>query len=1561
MVANRKPVLQLHQLIRSLAKTEDMNRIYLFLSLLLCFNGSVLAQNLGLDRLVPEQKLDVNGSIKIGNTTSGSAGSIRWTGTELQFHDGTSWIVLNANSDDQVFDVIQLNGNDLEISIEADGLPTHSIDLSSYLDNTDEQAFDQVTINGSNQLLLSLEADGQATHVLDLSGYLDNTDEQQFDIVQLSGSNLELSLQNDGVGTHIIDLSGIGTDTDDQALDVAQLSGTNLELSVEDDGIPTEVIDLSSLADNTDDQKLDVANITADQLRLSVESDGQAVHVLDLSPYKDNTDEQALDVGQLIGTNLQLSLENDGQATHSIDLSGFSDNTDDQTFDVINITSNELRLSLEDDGQATNVLNLSPYLDNTDNQGFDLVDINSDNLRLSIENDGVAPYVLDLSPYLDNTDNQALDVVQLSGNTLQFSLENDGVATHTIDLSGYLDNTDDQAFDVIQLVGNTLQLSIEDDGVGTHTIDLSGYLDNTDNQQVETFAILAGNALTLALEDDGIAAQTVSLSGYLDNTDNQMITDLSLSGTTLSVQVESDAGGSQSVDLEALRRLLKDANGDTRVEVEANPNEDQIRFTTDGTEAMTINATQQVGVGLSTGISNQLVVNGSTSDATSTLGLLGGNEQFTFNNGGQIAFGYNGADDYEHFIQTRHNSAGGTTNNSIDFYVSDGTQNNSITSGSTHTMSMNSGNVGVGTLSPNQQLEVSGTARVSTLSGGGTRLVTTDNDGNLVTATSVPSGMGDNLGNHTATTNLNMSNYELDNVGYLDITPGTSRGLRFWSDNQYAIGMGNTSEYHYGPVTGYSIKNHMSNTAARGWTWGVDGVTPVAALSTTGAMQIEKSLKISNNNATGGGIDISDDGGVYDRNDGYGSFAFSAGVDLEDAQDASDHLTINFNDSYPEIFGYVNNSATLVEFRTGMFNNGSTFYSQNQIYARGGVANDYTTLLLNDAVRITGLAGSGNRIVMANASGDLFSIANLNGSGLGDNLGNHTATTTLNMNGQSITNGSQFYLSNWSRHNDNDGYLWSNNGWHIYPRNSSDMNIRTGAGSGGLALMNGSGTRSYMHWTADWQGWLNAGRQWQLRTRNDDGYSPNLYFDEEGNEAWTGNPGSDEGKVEYHSNRFYFASGNNSTEIARFRRSGSDVASVSNGGDANFPIFIDWNNNGYSANPAQPGTVSIVAAGSSMIDGLTVIDDGANWHRSYGSTGWYNGSYGGGWQMSDGTWVRSYGNKSVHINRSGYYAFHPYSANHTPIYSISGTNSYWNGQFSGANYSVYAQGYVYASTYGYLSTRDKKKDIHLFDQEDYESAWAFMDDLELNYYKYKDEGTTKGFSDAVQVGFIAEETPGALTTPGKKGVLYGELSIYNTGALKILKQELEAIEEQLRNVKDFGVDVITGSRIRIEFSPEFVSAIDGAQPVVTVSAMGGSGSANPSISGIDQTGFYVDKSEDGDVPFSWIAMGKVPEDQLADQYSDRFIHMLETAEHEALTKEHPEEIERLGDEFYEQQEDPSAPWSGGQFPASNALESVEVPVEDSVQGAEPSVTPEPLDPPTNEKEPNPAGVSGGRK
>ena len=57
------------------------------------------AQNVGVDVAVPTQKLDVAGAIRLGSTTTGGAGSLRWDGSNFQVHDGTQWITFGTGTD----------------------------------------------------------------------------------------------------------------------------------------------------------------------------------------------------------------------------------------------------------------------------------------------------------------------------------------------------------------------------------------------------------------------------------------------------------------------------------------------------------------------------------------------------------------------------------------------------------------------------------------------------------------------------------------------------------------------------------------------------------------------------------------------------------------------------------------------------------------------------------------------------------------------------------------------------------------------------------------------------------------------------------------------------------------------------------------------------------------------------------------------------------------------------------------------------------------------------------------------------------------------------------------------------------------------------------------------------------------------------------------------------------------------------------------------------------------------------------------------------------------------
>jgi len=88
------------------------------------------------------------------------------------------------------------------------------------------------------------------------------------------------------------------------------------------------------------------------------------------------------------------------------------------------------------------------------------------------------------------------------------------------------------------------------------------------------------------------------------------------------------------------------------------------------------------------------------------------------------------------------------------------------------------------------------------------------------------------------------TNAQTYTADYYNVRSGTGKGLSLWNgSNNYKIHMGNTAEYHYGPVTNYSIKTNMYNNAARGWTWGAPGLTPTAALTTRGNFQIAGWMK----------------------------------------------------------------------------------------------------------------------------------------------------------------------------------------------------------------------------------------------------------------------------------------------------------------------------------------------------------------------------------------------------------------------------------------------------------------------------------------------------------------------------------------------------------------------------------------------------------------------------------------------------------------------------------------------------------------------------------------------
>ncbi|MEZ4857614.1 MAG: tail fiber domain-containing protein [Flavobacteriaceae bacterium] len=285
---------------------------------------------LGINNTNPSATLDVVGTMQFvdGNEAAGyvlasdATGNATWT-------DPTTLI---TDTDDQFIDVFSITGgNTLNLSLDGDGQPTQQVDLSLFLDNTDDQTIDAFALIGTT-LNLSLENDGQPTQLVDLSSL--NTDDQTIDTFTLTGTTLNLSLEDDAQPTQTVDLSSLqdGTGTDDQTIDNFSLSGTTLRLSLEDDGQPLQTVNLSSLV-GTDDQNLVTPTLVGTTLNLNIEN-GTGTSI-DLAPLQDGTgtDDQTIDNFSLSGTTLRLSLENDGQPLQTVNLSSLQDGNTQNTLD----------------------------------------------------------------------------------------------------------------------------------------------------------------------------------------------------------------------------------------------------------------------------------------------------------------------------------------------------------------------------------------------------------------------------------------------------------------------------------------------------------------------------------------------------------------------------------------------------------------------------------------------------------------------------------------------------------------------------------------------------------------------------------------------------------------------------------------------------------------------------------------------------------------------------------------------------------------------------------------------------------------------------------------------------------------------------------------------------------------------------------------------------------------------------------------------------------------------------------------------------------------------------
>ncbi|HLP52871.1 MAG TPA: hypothetical protein VK154_18410 [Chitinophagales bacterium] len=559
----------------------------------------------------------------------------------------------------------------------------------------------------------------------------------------------------------------------------------------------------------------------------------------------------------------------------------------------------------------------------------------------------------------------------------------------------------------------------------------------------------------------------------------------------------------------------------------------------------------------------------------------------------------------------------------------------------------------------------------------------------------------------------------------------------------------------------------------------------------------------------------------------------------------------------------------------------------------------------------------------------------------GDNLGNHTATTTLNMAGQNINNVNDILAVN----NYGTGLVgvysdvryqnvWAmGTSWRLPANGTTPGNLYglawTHSNIGGesksglshqLLVMENGVTKVALGSGI----WTNYSTYMPIMyDQNNTGY----YSDPDGgsrlntitvnegyNYGWWRNYNSGQGMYNQATGNHLYAEGNywnmakssgNNGLIFRDGHSGPTLGYVYSDMSGSFGLLspsgnwrmrVDNSNveaygNGFYANTSYLPYVY-------DRDNTAYYLDPNNWSRSYGIGSFYlRNNYAVSTDHPYGMYFDEGLSTAYSIFRESGGWNYPYPdlrvAFHTGIslganYNYRGTRIFTdydmsdlvfavNDYATGGYHNAYLYGYHYAYNYYYTSTKQVKQDIKKFVKDDYTSVLSYIDDVELNYFRYKDKPGE--LIKEVQVGLIAEEVPANLADPERKGVSYGALTALNTGAIKAIKDKVETIEKELKNISDFGVEQVSADRITVKFSDEFKQQLNGNKPVVTVTAS--DYKVALSVNNITAEGFTVETgARNSNATFNWIAMAKIQTQPKTEQkqYNANFAGMLQSCE-----------------------------------------------------------------------------------
>ncbi len=135
-------------------------------------SNSSIAGNLAIGHTNPQVALDVDGGVRVGSTSVNLSGVIRWTGSDLEVYDGSTWVSLTEGSGSGGSSVESLNtltgaltlqGTTNQVTVSDDGTDTITISLPQDINTTAAVEFGSLTTSGNISAGGNLSTDGTLT------------------------------------------------------------------------------------------------------------------------------------------------------------------------------------------------------------------------------------------------------------------------------------------------------------------------------------------------------------------------------------------------------------------------------------------------------------------------------------------------------------------------------------------------------------------------------------------------------------------------------------------------------------------------------------------------------------------------------------------------------------------------------------------------------------------------------------------------------------------------------------------------------------------------------------------------------------------------------------------------------------------------------------------------------------------------------------------------------------------------------------------------------------------------------------------------------------------------------------------------------------------------------------------------------------------------------------------------------------------------------------------------------------------------------------------------------